>query len=131
MSPIGNPSRNARKRNPTAAHRRALELLAIADGATEAILLAHGFTIELMVELIRARLATQAERLVAGSRTFDGRMSGGRGSTGWLRRRERSIKRNRVTSALCQIQGCALVLVPRLAVAAHQVVHGVSKVCEG
>jgi hypothetical protein len=61
MSPIGNPSRNARKRNPTAAHRRALELLAIADGATEAILLAHGFTIELMVELIRARLATQAE----------------------------------------------------------------------
>jgi hypothetical protein len=71
MFPIGNPSRNARKRNPTAAHRRALELLAIADGATEAILLAHGFTIELMVELIRARLATQAERLVAGSRTFD------------------------------------------------------------
>jgi hypothetical protein len=36
-------------------HRRALELLAAsADGATEAIMLAHGFTVEMLVELIRA-----------------------------------------------------------------------------
>jgi hypothetical protein len=38
--------------------RRALELLASCrDGCTEAILLAHGFTIPQMVELARAGLA--------------------------------------------------------------------------
>jgi hypothetical protein len=43
-----------------------------ADGCTEAIMLAHGFTIEQMVELVRAGLATAtAERVVAGSRTFE------------------------------------------------------------
>jgi hypothetical protein len=37
------------------------------DGCTEAIMLAHGFTIEQMVEIIRVGLATaQAERIVAG-----------------------------------------------------------------
>jgi len=36
---------------------RALELLAAAfhDGATEALMLAHGFTVDRMVELVRAR----------------------------------------------------------------------------
>ena len=35
--------------------RRALELLAASpDGCTEAIMLAHGFTVEMLVELIRA-----------------------------------------------------------------------------
>src|SRR5206468_1150658 len=39
--------------------RRALELLASCrDGCTEAIMLAHGFTIEQMVELVRAGLVT-------------------------------------------------------------------------
>jgi len=38
--------------------RRALELLAASpDGCTEAILLAHGFTVELLVDLCIAELA--------------------------------------------------------------------------
>ena len=41
-------------------------------GCTEAILQAHGFTIEQMVDLFRAGLATaQAERVVAGARRFE------------------------------------------------------------
>jgi hypothetical protein len=61
------------KRNPPATRRRALELLASCrDGCTEAIMLAHGFTIEQMVELIRAGLATaKAERAVAGGKTVE------------------------------------------------------------
>jgi hypothetical protein len=53
--------------------RRALELLASCrDGCTEAMTLAHGFTIPQMVELIRAGLASaSAERLVAGGRTIE------------------------------------------------------------
>jgi hypothetical protein len=49
--------------------RRALELLASCrEGCTEAIMLAHGFTIPQMVELVRAGLATAtAERVVAGA----------------------------------------------------------------
>jgi hypothetical protein len=52
--------------------RRALELLvASRDGATETILVAHGFTIDFLVELIRASLATaKAERVVAGGRSM-------------------------------------------------------------
>jgi hypothetical protein len=67
------PRRNARKRNPPATRRRALELLAASrDGATEAILVAHGFSIDFLVELIRAGLATaKAERVVAGGRTIE------------------------------------------------------------
>jgi hypothetical protein len=42
------------------------------DGCTEAILLAHGFTIPLMVELVRAGLASAtAERVVAGKRKIE------------------------------------------------------------
>jgi hypothetical protein len=56
-------------------HRRdsTLELLAAShDGATEAIMRAHGFTIEQMVELVRAGLATAtAERMVAGNKTIE------------------------------------------------------------
>jgi hypothetical protein len=53
--------------------RPALELLASCrDGCTEAIMLAHGFTIAQMVELVRGGLATAtAERVVAGSRTIE------------------------------------------------------------
>jgi hypothetical protein len=42
------------------------------DGCTEAILLAHGFTIPQMIELVRTGLATaSAERVVAGGRTIE------------------------------------------------------------
>jgi hypothetical protein len=48
--------------------RRALELLASCrGGCTEAIMLAYGFSVELMVELVHAGFATTpAERMVAG-----------------------------------------------------------------
>jgi hypothetical protein len=72
MSSVANPRRNAHKRVPPATRRRALELLAASrDGATEAIMLAHGFTMEMLVDLVRGGLATtKAERVVAG-RTHD------------------------------------------------------------
>ena len=42
------------------------------DGCTEAVMLAHGFTIDMMVELVRVGLATaHAERVVAGSRKME------------------------------------------------------------
>jgi hypothetical protein len=41
-------------------------------GCTEAIMLAHGFTVAQMVELVRTGLATAtAERVVAGSRKLE------------------------------------------------------------
>jgi hypothetical protein len=57
-----------RRRAPKPDRRRALELLASCrDGCTEAIMLAHGFTVPQMVELVRAGLATAtSERVVAG-----------------------------------------------------------------
>src|SRR5215218_1678501 len=63
----------SRKRVPPATRRRALELLdASRDGCTEAIMLAHGFTISQMVELVRAGLAiATAERVVAGRRKVE------------------------------------------------------------
>jgi hypothetical protein len=68
-----NPRRPARKRNPPASCRRALELLAGSrDGYTEAVLLAHGFTIDFQVELIRAGLAmAKTERVIAGGRAIE------------------------------------------------------------
>ena len=78
MSSVGDPRRNARKRNPPATRRRALELLAASrDGATEAILVARGFSIEQIVDLVRAGLATaMAERVVApGFDVVDGARS--------------------------------------------------------
>ena len=67
---MGNPRRRASKRNT--ARRRALELLAASPGGcTEAIVLAHGFTTDFLVDLIRVGLATaQTERAVAGGRTM-------------------------------------------------------------
>lgn len=57
-----------RQRHPKPDRRRALELLASCpDGCTEAILLAHGFSIDDMVALVRDGLATaHAARVVAG-----------------------------------------------------------------
>jgi hypothetical protein len=62
-----------RKRNPPATRRRALELLATSrDGCTEAIMIAHGFTVAQVVEIVRAGLATaKAERVVAAGRTIE------------------------------------------------------------
>jgi hypothetical protein len=51
-----------------------LELLASCpqEGCTEALMLAHGFTVERMVELVRAGLATvTTERVVMGPRTME------------------------------------------------------------
>jgi len=55
---------------PKQRRRRALELLeASIDGCTEAIMLAYGFKIELLVELVNAELATATiERMVIGRR---------------------------------------------------------------
>jgi hypothetical protein len=72
--PAGSKSTNnlwsklTRRRAADAKRRRALELLAdSADGCTEAIMVAHGFTVDMLVELINAGLATaRAERTVAG-----------------------------------------------------------------
>jgi hypothetical protein len=48
-----------RRRLPKPDYRRALELLASCrDGCTGAMMLAHGFTIPQMVELVRAGLTT-------------------------------------------------------------------------
>jgi hypothetical protein len=49
-------------------HHRALELLACPqEGCTEAVMLAHGFTLDQMVELVRAGLATATpQRVTAG-----------------------------------------------------------------
>jgi hypothetical protein len=61
------------RRRPKPDRRRAIELLASCrDGCTEATMLAHGFSIDMMVELVRAGLATATdERVVAGNRTIE------------------------------------------------------------
>jgi hypothetical protein len=61
------------RRRPKPDQRRALELLVSSrDGCTEAMMLAHGFTIEQMVELLNAGLATaNAERMVAGGKRIE------------------------------------------------------------
>jgi len=66
-------SRPSRGRGPKPDRRRALELLASCrDGCTEAIMVAHSFTIELMLELVHSGLATaKAERVVAGGYTIE------------------------------------------------------------
>ena len=55
------PSKKPRPpQKPPGRHRRALVLLASCpDGCTEAVMQAHGFTIEQIAELIRAGLATR------------------------------------------------------------------------
>jgi len=52
--------------------RRALKLLAVSrNGCTEAVMLAHGFPVPLLVELVRSGLASAApERVVAGKRAM-------------------------------------------------------------
>jgi len=59
---------------PKPHRRRALELLAASrDGVSEAIMIAHGFTVAQMVELVRAGLASATpERVVAGTAASEG-----------------------------------------------------------
>jgi hypothetical protein len=67
------PTARTRRRLPKPDRRRALELLvSCRDGCTEAIMIAHGFTVAQMVELVRAGLASAStERVVAGNRTIE------------------------------------------------------------
>jgi hypothetical protein len=56
------------RRRPKPDRRRALELVASChDGCTEAIMLAHWFTIEQMVELVQAGLATATAGVLAAA----------------------------------------------------------------
>jgi hypothetical protein len=62
-----------RRRGPKPDRRRALELLAASpEGCTEALMFTNGFTAELLVELVRAGLASAlAERMVAGGKQIE------------------------------------------------------------
>ena len=62
-----------RRRGPKPDRRRALELIvSCPDGCTEAIMLAHGFTVGQLDELIRAGFATaQPDRMRAGDRAIE------------------------------------------------------------
>jgi hypothetical protein len=68
--PRSTPSRS---RHPKPDRRRALELLASCpNGCTEAIMLAHGFTTEMLVRLVRDGLASaKAEHMVAGGQWLE------------------------------------------------------------
>jgi hypothetical protein len=64
----------AARRLPRPTQRRALELLASCpqEGCSEAVLLAHGFAIRQMVELVRAGLATATpQRVRAGGEAIE------------------------------------------------------------
>jgi hypothetical protein len=62
-----------RKRIPPATRQRALELLAaLRDGCTEAIMIAHGFTVDVLAGIVRAGLAmANVERMVAGEKRIE------------------------------------------------------------
>jgi hypothetical protein len=64
---------STRKAGLSADHRHALSLLAgSSHGCTEAILLAHGFTIESLIALVRGGLATATPEIVhVGSRPIE------------------------------------------------------------
>src|SRR5262249_10673078 len=68
MPPLRRP-----RRGPKPDRRRALELLAASpDGYTEALMLAHGFPVPLLVDLCIAGLAIATpERMVAGGRPVE------------------------------------------------------------
>jgi hypothetical protein len=67
-----------RRRHPKTPNRhQTLEFLAACpNGCTETLMVANGFTAEVLIELIRTGLASaQAERVVAGGRAIEGRAS--------------------------------------------------------
>jgi hypothetical protein len=60
----------------SADHRRALELLAGSDGCTEALMMAHGFTGNLLAALILDGLTSaDGERMMAGGKVVEVRRS--------------------------------------------------------
>jgi hypothetical protein len=67
------PHLQRHRRGPKPDRRRALELLAASpDGCSEALMFANGFTAELLLELVRAGLASaHAERVVADGRMME------------------------------------------------------------
>jgi len=67
------PQPRPRRHGPQPDRRRALELLAGSPtGCTEVLLFAHGVTVEMLVELIRAGLATAStERVGGGGRAME------------------------------------------------------------
>jgi hypothetical protein len=67
------PQPYRRRHGPKPDRRRALELLAASpDGCTEALMFANGFTAELLIELMRAGLASaHAECLVADGKVTE------------------------------------------------------------
>jgi hypothetical protein len=61
-----------RKRSPPATRRRALELIAWSpDGMTEAMLLAHGLTVETLVDLNPRQARHGQSRARDGGRALD------------------------------------------------------------
>jgi hypothetical protein len=70
VAPMRRPHRY---RRPNPDRRRALELLAGSrEGCTKAMMRAHGFSIDMLVELVKVGLATtKRERMVAGGRQTD------------------------------------------------------------
>jgi len=55
---------------PPATRRRALELLAASrDGCTERVMMVHGFSVDILADMVRAKLAAaKIERVMAGGR---------------------------------------------------------------
>jgi hypothetical protein len=70
VAPMRRPHRY---RRPNPDRRRALELLAGSrEGCTKAMMRAHGFSIDMLVELVKVGLATtKRERMVASGRQTD------------------------------------------------------------
>jgi len=73
IQPVRSMPHPARRHDLTSDRRRTLRLLAGApEGCTEAVMLAHGFTVPLLVDLCIAGLAIATpERMVAGGRTAE------------------------------------------------------------
>ena len=78
------PYHHCRHHGPQARRRRALELLAASpDGCTEALMFANGFTAGLLLELVRAGLASaHAERMVGDGKMTE--VARGEDQRGWV-----------------------------------------------
>jgi len=67
------PQPYRRRHGPKPDRRRALELLSASpDGCSEALMLANGFPVEMLVELIRTGLASvEVERMMADGKQIE------------------------------------------------------------